>query len=92
MPWTSAQRSPKTAWQHAPVLVRYWLIGATQRGTGDRAEAGWEGGAHRIAFSVDDIGQAHELAARHGCPRFAVWGLTRTSTSSSMSGRSPGQK
>lgn len=38
-------------------------------------------GVHRVAFSVDDIDQALETAATHGCYRCAVSRPTKTSTS-----------
>ena len=42
-------------------------------------------GMHRVAFSVDDIDKALEIAARHGCHRCAAWPPTERSTSSPMS-------
>ena len=42
-------------------------------------------GMHRVAFSVDDIDEALEIAAGTDAIRFAEWRPTRTSTSSAMS-------
>ena len=42
-------------------------------------------GMHRVAFSVDDIDEALEIAARHGCHPLRGVGTYGTCTSSPMS-------
>ncbi|QTE28602.1 VOC family protein [Pengzhenrongella sicca] len=49
------QRSPRTVRVHPPRRDR------------DRAHTAQQIGMHRVAFSVDDIDEALEIAARHGC-------------------------
>ena len=41
-------------------------------------------GMHRVAFSVDDIDEALEIAAKHGCKPLRGWRPTETSISSPM--------
>ena len=42
-------------------------------------------GMHRVAFSVDDLDEALQIAARHGATRCGAWRPSRTSTSSRIS-------